>query len=237
MNERPELVARMRMWLNHSQQCEFPYEVALMGHRFIVHRGVFSPAFYPETEFFAAHVLRHIRPGDRYLDVGCGIGVTATLAARQGASVLAVDVNAAAVENTRENTVRLDVAEHVEVRQSDIFSNVHADERFDVVFWNIPFAVRAPGTVLSPLEEAIFDNEFRKHRVFVGSVHRHLTSRGRVLVGTSSTLGDMPAFAKLTAGAGLKMEPVVSAPEAGTEPQTWLSLLRGRPNQATDPPT
>jgi ribosomal protein L11 methyltransferase len=44
--------------------------------------------------------------GRRVADVGCGSGVLAIAAARRGAEVVAVDVDAAAVEVTRENAAR-----------------------------------------------------------------------------------------------------------------------------------
>jgi len=76
----------------------------ILGLTIDIDPDVFSPAFYSETRFFTGEVMKHIKPGERYLDLGCGAGTTAVCAAAlMGAEVTAVDINPAAVANTQKN--------------------------------------------------------------------------------------------------------------------------------------
>lgn len=223
LRERPDLVQRMQLWLDRSQT-EGEHETMVLDHTFAVLRGVFSPRYYPETEFYAGHVLGAIEPGCRFLDLGCGVGVNAVLAAMRGAIVVACDVNPAAVENTRHNAARHGV--QVDVRESDVFSALQEDERFDVVYWNVPFAYRRPDVSLSPLQEAIFDPGYQKNRAFLAGVCDHLETSGVVLMGISSTLGEQHLIDEMIAEAGLSAELVAATVERGTSPTTRLELVR-----------
>lgn len=225
LQERHDVVQRMQRWLGVSQQAD-EHEVDVLGARFVVLPQVFSPLYYSETEFYAEHILREIGKGTRFLDMGCGVGVNAVLAAKRGASVVACDVNPQAVENTRCNAARHGV--QVDVRESDIFTAVRADERFDLVYWNIPFAFREPDVELSPLEEAIFDPGFRKHLTFLAEVRQHLEPSALLLVGASSSLGDLPAVEAAGLAQGFRFELRATAIEKGSDPPNQLDLLAAR---------
>ena len=84
-------------------------------------------------------LCRHLGAGagERVLEIGCGVGFTAVLAARAGAHVVAVDVRPEAVACTRENAGRNGVADRVDVRLGDAFAPV-AGARFDLVCTNPP---------------------------------------------------------------------------------------------------
>ena len=149
------LIQRMSAWLDRTQNQAEPYEVDVLGSSFLVRPEVFSPQFYPETEFFAGELRRYWRRGVRFLDLGCGVGVNSVLAGRAGATGTALDINQEAVRNTRENLRRFGLAHRVDARRSDIFSALKPGERFDLIYWNVPFTYRSDGTRLSVLEESI----------------------------------------------------------------------------------
>ena len=70
----------------------------------------------------AAALLLECEPGGALLDIGCGSGVLAILAARLGwAPVRAVDIDALAVAATRENAARNGVA--LEAWQADALAD------------------------------------------------------------------------------------------------------------------
>lgn len=76
--------------------------------------------------------------GREVLDLGCGSGILALLAARAGGRVTAVDDDLAAVVSTRHNVERLGMP--VAVKHSDVDSAL-SGMRFDVVLSNPPFHV------------------------------------------------------------------------------------------------
>jgi SAM-dependent methyltransferase len=90
----------------------------------------------PAMQLGAITVRRPVRSA---LDLGCGGGVQALLAARHADKVVAVDVNPRALEFTRFNA-RLNGIANVECRQGDFFAPVKG-ERFDLVVCNPPYAI------------------------------------------------------------------------------------------------
>jgi protein-L-isoaspartate O-methyltransferase len=67
-----------------------------------------------------------ITPGDTVVDVGCGSGVLAFVAARLGAGrVYGVDVSGHAIEAARRNAVSLGLSAVCEFRQGDLLEAVH----------------------------------------------------------------------------------------------------------------
>lgn len=87
--------------------------------------------------------LRLRRPGGRVLDLGCGSGALACLAARDGARVTGVDVNARALAFARFNA-QLNGLE-VEWLEGDLFGPV-AGRRFDLVLCNPPYVISPAST-------------------------------------------------------------------------------------------
>lgn len=67
----------------------------------------FGTGSHPSTRLMLDFVGRTVQGGERVLDYGCGSGILAIAAARLGArSVDAVDVDALAVDTTRDNALR-----------------------------------------------------------------------------------------------------------------------------------
>ena len=95
-----------------------------------VHDGVYEPA---EDSYL---LLEAVEPrGGRMLDMGTGTGIIGLHAARYGADVTAVDVDARAVENVRSNAAGNDL--DIEVIQSDLFTEMQG--RFAVIAFNPPY--------------------------------------------------------------------------------------------------
>lgn len=98
-----------------------------------------------------------VRPGDRVLDLGCGTGILSIAALQQGAgSVVAVDINPDAVSATQRNAAAYGLADHIEVRHSDLFADVEGP--FDIIVSNPPYWAGDPADAY---EGNFFDPGFR----------------------------------------------------------------------------
>jgi release factor glutamine methyltransferase len=152
------------------------------------------------SRFFSRHV--GARAGERVLEIGAGLGVAAVLAARAGASVVATDVVAAAVESIRANAALNGVT--IDARQGDCYAPV-AGERFDLVCSNPPQMPTPPGRerddAAAAADNGGVDGWDILDRIIAGAP-AHLRPAGRLLFTIFAFLGRKTAFAKVEA-AGL----------------------------------
>lgn len=176
-------IAASRAILDRSQQEGVPYDVNVCGIPFVVLPGVFSPRYFDSTQIFSSAIK--IETGQTFLEVGCGAGATSVLMALRGASrVLAVDINEVAVKNTLDNIRRHRVEEVVETRQSDVFSAIEPSERFDAIYWNLPFIYVPEGyEYRSVLERALYDPDYVYTARFMSQAASHLEIGGRLFLG------------------------------------------------------
>lgn len=178
-----ERVERLRRWhedVSFELHARPTADIEYLGLQLRVPQGVFAPT--PTSDLLGNLVTDHAAPGLRVLDVGCGAGANAVLAARTGATVLGVDVNPAAVEASRANAARNGVADRTEFAVSDLFEAVEGD--FDLVVIDPPFRWFAPRTVL---ERAVTDENYATLTAFLDDVPNRLRPGGAVLLffGTS----------------------------------------------------
>lgn len=95
----------------------------------------FGSGSHESTRLAVAAVEGIVEPGHRVLDVGCGSGVLAVLAARLGAAdVLAIDVAPEAVAAARANAAANGVADRVRVAATPV---AEVEGPFDLVVANI----------------------------------------------------------------------------------------------------
>jgi release factor glutamine methyltransferase len=112
--------------------------------------------------------------------------VNAVLAATKGARVLAVDVNPFALEAARANAEGNGVGALVEIRYSDVFSDVEG--AFDLMVFDPPFRWFKPRDWV---EKAVADEGYEAMTRFFREARSHLAPAGRMLIffGTSGDLG------------------------------------------------
>jgi methylase of polypeptide subunit release factors len=230
INESPDdLFALSEMLLNQSQQEKFPYEIALLEQLFLVFANVFSPKHLPAADLFAG--MLPLREGIHFLEIGTGIGAVAILAALAGASrVLATDINADAVANARANAEMHGLAGRMEVRYGDVFDPVGADERFDLIFWNVPFAFVEPERQLTPLQRSTLDPGYTSLRRYVSEGPCHLAPGGLLTMGFSSTLGRFNLLEEIAAESGLEVR-IVESTDATEERPYVLELIHLLPRR------
>jgi methylase of polypeptide subunit release factors len=126
------------------------------------------------------------RPVGLSLDVGCGSGVQAFLAARHSRRVVGVDVNPRALELARLNT-ELNGIDNVEWRLGDLFAPV-GEERFDLVVSNPPFIV-SPGPELLYRDGGTGGDTFSRELVLGAARHLREGGFATLLCSWASTPG------------------------------------------------
>lgn len=179
----PERVARLLRWHEEASKelhLRGAHEVEYLGLHLHVPAQVFPPT--PTSDLLGRAVLAHARRGHRVLDMGCGAGANAILAAQHAEDVLGVDVNPFAVSASEANAERNGVAERTRFAESDVFDAV--DGEFDLIVFDPPFRWFRPGDLL---ERAVADENYATLTRFMGEVPERLSAGGEVLLffGTS----------------------------------------------------
>ncbi|MFB6615689.1 methyltransferase domain-containing protein [Streptomyces sp. NPDC085524] len=172
---------------------------------------VFAPVFSPSTGIaldfldLGSGPAAHARSGS-FLEVGCGAGVTAVMAALAGYErVVASDISPRAVENAAVNAERHGVDDRLSALHSDLFSGLNEGDRFDTVFWSSNY-VLAPESYeyKSVHERAYVDAGYRAHRRYLEQAPRWLTPNGSALLHFSDR-GDVAALYRIAQECGREL--------------------------------
>ena len=150
--------------------------------------GIFHPAFFGSSKVMLSHLALVDLSNLNILDMGCGSGVLAIYAAKQGALVVAADANRLAVENTRINARENGVT--LQIQYSDVFTHL-TPKKFDVILCNPPYFAATPPSDnqlawYAGHDLQFFDKFFRDLRAFT-----HTNSRVWMIL---SEVCDMPAI-------------------------------------------
>ncbi len=184
--------------------------------------------------FFCRHLV--VRPGERVLEIGAGLGLAAVIVARAGAHVVATDILPEAVDAIRANAALNGVT--IDARLGDAYAPV-AGERFDLVCANAPQMPTPPGPGRSDAQAAAdnggLDGWEILDRVIEGA-SSHLRPGGRLVFSIFAFLGRKAAFAKLERQGFL---PTVVASETQAFPRLGyerLDHIRSLDHEGTLPP-
>jgi release factor glutamine methyltransferase len=167
--------------------------VTVHGMRCILVPEVFNPKLFFTTSF----LLSSLRIGskDRVLDMGTGSGLLAVAAARCAETVVAIDINPAAVRCAALNADKNGVTDRMSVFQGDLFSPLGQNDRFDVILFNPPYL---EGRIKRPFDHALYDPGKKLVRRFFREAGGHLTASGYIQMVYSSIacLKEVVAFAR-----------------------------------------
>jgi release factor glutamine methyltransferase len=126
------------------------------GFKLLVKKGVFHPLLFFSTKIFYGFIEGLNLNGKNFLEIGSGSGLLSLLALKKGAHVTAVDIDAAAVENTRLNFSKNFGSHHkARVLESNVFSGLQG-EKFDVIVINPPYYFKK---VVHPAQQAWYCGE------------------------------------------------------------------------------
>jgi release factor glutamine methyltransferase len=204
-----------------------PSTFELLGMEWDLLPGVYAPQLTQSAALYAEWLPYPM--GGELCEVGCGSGYLSVLAALRGcARVTALDVNPAAVDNTRRNATRHGVADRVEARHGDLFAPLGPDDRYDVIFWNSNFVELPADTDLDHLAQAFYDPGYATHERFLAGARAHLHANGAVLLGFTD-LGNRDRLAALTDRYGWQVSVLRAAPCATPDGSIEYQLLSLRP--------
>lgn len=116
-----------------------------MGEDFVVNEHVLIPR--DETELLVNMAVELINGKCKIkngklsaLDIGTGSGCIACILAKlTNAQVLGIDISTDALQIALENSAKLGLPNKAIFRKSDIFSNIHSNEKFDLIVSNPPY--------------------------------------------------------------------------------------------------
>ena len=165
------------------------YTFSFRGLEFVGFPNVYSPVIFPGA---SKQSELHTHEGESFLEIGSGTGIFSVLAALNGADrVVATDINPDAVANTKENAHLHKVADKLTTLLGDMFEPLAKNDVFDVIFFNIPFCHRNKKETASMLSKSLFDPEHDLLHRFFKEGQKHLKPTGRMLLGYSTTHGDI----------------------------------------------
>jgi len=150
-----------------------------LGQKIIIHKNVFSV----DSPFsFSSKITAKRIPENAgiVLDVGTGTGVQAIISAKKGAKkVIAIDIDDNSLENAKENVAFHKLDQIIEVRKSDLFTNIKENERFDLIISQLPFA---DVNYKAPVGHFLFDADFKLHERLLKDAKNHLTEKGKIFI-------------------------------------------------------
>jgi len=142
---------------------------------------VYKPA---EDSFLLKNHIKDLDlEGKKVLDMGTGSGILAIEASKEGANVVAADINPEAIDFAINKAKTQGLDENIEFIESDLFKNV--ESVFEFIFFNPPYL---PGQKGIGDEEIWYGGEkgIELTRKFLESSREYLSENGKLFVILSS---------------------------------------------------
>ena len=171
--------------VDFSQEWEFPKEFQFEWYDFILFKNVFSPIVFKWSSIYVNHLP--IKEHQKLLDMWCGswiIGITAFLKYNLD-KVVCADINQYAVDNTIENIKIYNISDKVKAVQSDVFSNIDDNEKFDLIFRNAPY-FDSDFDKNNILYWSMYDENYEHIKKFILEWQNHLEKWWRIMIGFST---------------------------------------------------
>lgn len=172
----------------------------------VVPPSVFHPGIFVTSRIFSSFLHTLDLTGKSVVEIGTGSGILALSAAKVGArSVVALDINPAAVGAARDNAALNSMDATVSARLSNLLSAAAAHERFDVIISSPPSFSGEPRDMADRAWHA--GPFYRDITNLFDQAHRHLSDDGVVYILLSSDT-DVPLMESLAREAGFDWEEI-----------------------------
>jgi release factor glutamine methyltransferase len=199
-----KVACRAKDLIDIHRQHDESYKVSFHGLDIQMIQEVFCPA-YGEGSHQLADCM-NVQDGEKVLEIGTGAGALAILAAEKASAVTATDISSFAVACARQNIENHQQQHKIDLRHGDLFEPLTEAGKFSLIIFNLPFMEGKPQT---PLEFAMYDQDYKTMSGFLQNVHKHLSKNGRVLI-AFSTVGDIDYLQKQIKLANFNCEEVLS---------------------------
>src|ERR1700734_1216928 len=175
--------------------------VSAAGFRLAVYPTVFHPKLFLTSEFFARFLATVDLEGKHVADIGTGSGILALAAARAGATVVALDINAMAVNAAADNARANGLGDRVTAIRSDLLSALAPGFQFDVIISNPRFFSGEPRDIAD--RAWVAGPGYRDIMSLFEQAHQRLKPSGTMYVLLSSD-SDLHFLGQLIAKAGFR---------------------------------
>lgn len=171
--------------VNTSQEWEFPKKFQFEWYDFILLKNVFSPIVFKWSSIYVNHLP--LQEHQKLLDMWCGSGIIwiSALLKYNLDKVVCADINQFAVDNTIENIKMHNILDKVKAVQSDVFSNINDNEKFDLIFRNAPY-FDWDFDKNNILYRSMYDKNYEHIKRFILEWEKHLNEWGRIMLWFSS---------------------------------------------------
>ena len=186
------------------ERLENPVEIEVLGLKLLLLPTVFCPYFI-DSRLLAQN--QGVSEGEDVLEIGCGSGLQAIIAAKKAKRVVATDINRKAIECAGFNAKRHGVEGKTEFRQGSLFSPLRQDEKFDLIICNPPF-YKGEGIGETYSQTESFLESFFKN------VSTHLKKGARIIM-IYSEAGDVKLLHELIERHGFQEKTVAESREEG----------------------
>ena len=170
------------------------------GVKLYIPAGVFHPKYFFSTKYLLSELLKLNLNGKQFLELGAGNGLISLCAAKNGARVVASDINAKAIANLIDNAITNQL--EVQTFVSDLFDDIPAI-KFDIIAINPPYYPKAPR---NDFEQAWFCGEdYEYFKKLFPQLKQRISPDTLVLMVLSDTC-NIERISDICISAGLKFE-------------------------------
>lgn len=206
------------------------HRCSIGGREFIVLPNVFSPAVFPNTQWFYEQFLTLFTPVDSFLEIGAGVGhvLVEVCLSNKCKKVMGSDINEHAVECARQNLAKY--GQSAEMFVSDVLDGIPSEATFDLIYWNCPFHFSEEASEeMDHIERSVRDPQYVHIEKLLMTAKARLNPGGRVMLSFSYQLGNFARLQQLLEKYGWNYRVAAERPADPTNSKPALEIFELSP--------